>query len=66
MMFENITFELTSILNFDKLNGELQEHFTRKLGKKDVVTLYASIKDKTETAISVIEEQYGNFENNLG
>ena len=49
----DVLFELTSILNFDKLNGELQEHFTRKLGKKDVVTLYASIKDKTETAISV-------------
>lgn len=66
MMFENITFELTSILNFGKLNGELQEHFTRKLGKKDIVTLYASIKEKTETAIAEIEAQYGNFENNLG
>lgn len=66
MMFENITFELTSILNFDKLNGALQEHFTRALGKKDIVTLYASIKDKTEAAIAAVEEQYANFEDNLG
>lgn len=66
MMFENITFELTSILNFDRLNGQLQEHFTRALGKKDIVSRYAAIKSKTEAAIAAIEEQYANFENNLG
>ena len=66
MMFENITFELTSILNFDRLNSQLQEHFTTGLGKKDIVTRYAAIKEKTENAIAAIEEQYGNFENNLG
>ena len=66
MMFENITFELTSILNFDRLNGQLQEHFTTGLGKKDIVTRYAAIKDKTEVAITAIEDQYANFEDNLG
>jgi len=65
-MFENITFELTSILNFDRLNGQLQEHFTTGLGKKDIVTRYAAIKEKTEIAIAAIEEQYGSFEDNLG
>ena len=66
MMFENITFELTSILNFDRLNGNLQEHFTTGLGKKDIVSRYAAIKAKTEAAVAAIEEQYSNFENNLG
>jgi hypothetical protein len=66
MMFENITFELTSILNFDRLNSNLQEHFTRALGKKDIVSRYAAIKSKTEAAITAIEEQYANFEDNLG
>ena len=66
MMFENITFELTSILNFDKLCGSLQEHFTTGLGKKDIVSRYAAIKEKTEIAVAAIEEQYANFEDNLG
>ena len=66
MMFENITFELTSILNFDRLNSNLQEHFTTGLGKKDIVSRYASIKEATEKAIASIENQYANFEDNLG
>jgi ABC-type glycerol-3-phosphate transport system substrate-binding protein len=66
MMFENITFELTSILNFDSLNAILQDHFTRSLGKRDIVSVYASIKESTENAIAAIEEQYANFEKNLG
>ena len=63
LMFENITFELTSILNFDLLNATLQEHFTRSLGKRDIVTVYASIKEATETAVAQIEENYAKYEN---
>ena len=66
MMFENITFELTSILNFDSLNAILQDHFTRSLGKKDIVSVYVPIKKSTEAAIAAIEEQYASFEDNLG
>ena len=66
MMFENITFELTSILNFGKLNSELQRHFTTGLGKKDIVTVYAAIADATDSAVADIVEQYASFEDKLG
>ena len=65
-MFDNITFELTTMLGFGKLNSTTKDYFISSLGKKEITSMYASIKDATEKEIEAVVSQYASFGDNLG
>ena len=66
LMFDNITFELTTMLGFGKLNSTTKDYFISSLGKKEITSMYASIKDATEKEIEAVVSQYASFGDNLG
>ena len=65
MIFENVTFELSTILKFGSLYTTTTSYFTGGLGKKDITTLYASIKDKSEAEIDKIMTRLADFKAEL-
>ncbi len=69
MMFDNVTFELNTIL-LDFLDNKMAEHFTSKLGKEGLASMYASIKEKSQKelddTIATYQEFHDEFEATLG
>ncbi len=66
MIFENITFELSSILRFGSFNDMMHRFFTTDLGKKDIVSSYAAIKDATLKEIEKIQAAYAELGEKVG
>lgn len=65
MIFENVTFELSTILQFGSLYTTTTNYFTSGLGKQDITSAYAKVKEKSETAIGTIIEQFTEYQADL-
>ena len=64
-IFENITFEYATLLNFGQFYGQITNFFTTDLGKQNITTLYASLKTATEAEIEAITTKLADFKAGL-
>lgn len=58
-VFQNITFDLAACIGLDGFYWELQQHFTNKLGKTEITSLYASKKEAVANFLANLEDQLG-------
>ena len=65
LMFENVTYELTSILEFGKLDTKLSEYFTKDHGRTQLASLYASLKSSVEKEVQKTVEKYAGLDDIL-
>ena len=65
MVFENVTFELSTILKFGNLYTTTTTYFTTGLGKKDITTMWAAEKEKSAVEIEKIMTQLADFKAEL-
>ncbi len=65
MIFENVTFELATVLKFGDLYTTTTAYFTSKLGKQEISSAYAAIETKVATEIESILNTYAEIHQRL-
>ncbi len=65
MIFENVTFELATVLKFGDLYKTTTAYFTSDLGKKEISSSYAAIETKVATEIENILATYAEIHQRL-
>ncbi len=65
MIFENVTFELATVLKFGDLYTTTTAYFTSNLGKQEITSAYAAIETKVATEIENILATYAEIHDRL-
>ncbi len=65
-LFENVTVELTTIINPAGLYDKLKAMFTTELGKTEITTLYAANRSGVENFFADLEATFAEYRRSLG